>query len=67
MYSPMDNTQSTQPSPNSCNPTSSIPTTAYTDNILPPSTILTDNPNNIQPMRQSNRTPHPPSYLADYH
>ncbi|KAI5404727.1 hypothetical protein KIW84_051762 [Lathyrus oleraceus] len=46
MYSPMDNTQSAQPSPNSCNPISSIPPTAFTDNTLPP-TILTDNPNNI--------------------
>ncbi|KAI5394235.1 hypothetical protein KIW84_061071 [Lathyrus oleraceus] len=66
MYSPVDNNQSAQPFPNSYNPISSNPPAALANNTLPP-TILTDNPNHIQPMRQSNRISHPPSYLADYH
>ncbi|KAI5383808.1 hypothetical protein KIW84_070964 [Lathyrus oleraceus] len=66
-YSPVDNNQSTQSFPNSCNPISSIPHITLVDNTLSLPIVLTDNSNHIQPMRQSNRSSHPPSYLADYH
>ncbi|KAI5387065.1 uncharacterized protein LOC127103018 [Lathyrus oleraceus] len=66
-YSPVDNNQSAQSFPNRCTLSSSISPTALVDNTLSLPIALTDNPNPPQPMRQSNRTSHPPSYLSDYH